>query len=274
MSTSSPQPDQPRDDEERSGPAQPPGPPEPKEPRPAPRYGEYAPGQQAPPYGQPHYGQQPPYGQQAPYGQPPQYGQYGQAPQYGQQPQYGQPPYGQPAQQYGQPAGYWAPPQEAQRKAVTVAFWLLIATAVVEVLMGIFGLAVNMSNLSAFRTIYDEQTAGQPTQISFEEFRSVLVTVLWAAFVGAIVNAAILVVSAIFLQRGRRWARTLGTVFLALTIFSFVVSGLFALITVALAVASIVLLFRPGVTAYLNAHNTFANPYTGPPRSFGNPYGQ
>jgi hypothetical protein len=155
-----------------------------------------------------------------------------------------------------------------------VAFWLMIATAVVEVLMGIFGLAVNMSNVSAFRTIYNEQTAGQPTQISFEEFRTVLVGVLWAAFVGAIVNAAILVVSAIFLQRGRRWARTLGTVFLALTIFSFVVSGLFALITVGLAVASIVLLFRPGVTAYLNAHNTFANPYAGPPRSFGNPYGQ
>ena len=284
MSSSSEQPEQPRDDEGRTG-----GPAGPEQPRSAPRFGQYAPGQQGPQYGQqtPQYGQQTPqYGQQAPqYGQQtPQYGQ--QAPQYGQQgPQYGQPgygQYGQPTPQYGQPGygqpggynGYWAPPQDAQRKGVAVAFWLIIATAIVEVVLGILGLAINMSNVRAFRTIYDEQTAGRPAAFTFEEFRSLLLTFLWTSFAGAIVNAAVLVLCAVFLRKGRRWARTLGTVFLSLTVFNFIVSGFFALITVAIAIVTIVMLFRPPVTAFLNAHNTFANPYDGPPRSFGNPYGQ
>jgi hypothetical protein len=110
----------PADGEKRDGePATPP----PPEPPTAP---------DAPPYGQPGYGQQPPsqpgYGQQ-PYGQPP----YGQEPPgqpgYGSQPAYGQHPYQQqpyqqgPAYGYGQPAyGYGQPPQMLQTssKATTV----------------------------------------------------------------------------------------------------------------------------------------------------------
>lgn len=265
MSTSSPQPDQPRDDE-----GKPAGPGEPEQPRSAPRYGQYAPGQQPPQHGQ---------GPQ--YGQAPQYGQYGQPPQYGQQPPYGQPP--QYSQQYGQsPYGqqtgyntYWTPPQEVQQKAVMVAFWLVIATAVIEVVLAIVGILA-VSNTTALRSLFDQfnEQASSTRTLNFQEFQRLIVTVMWVLFAGAVVNATLLVVSAIFLRRGRRWARILGTVVLALTIFSFFNAGVLALITVALAIASIVMLFRPGVTAFLNAHNTFANPYAGPPRSFGNPYGQ
>jgi hypothetical protein len=277
MSTSSPQPDEPRDDE-----GKPAGPGEPEEPRSAPRYGQYAPGPQPPQSGQqapPQYGQYGPPPQYGQYGQPPQYGQYGQPPQYG---QYGQPPqysqqYGQPP--YGQQGGYntyWTPPQEAQQKAVMLAFWLVIATAVLEVVLAIVGILA-VSNTAALRSLFDQfnEQAGTTTRtLTFQEFQSLIVTVMWVLFAGAVVNAALLVVSAIFVRRGRRWARILGTVVLALTIFSFFNAGVLALITVALAIASIVMLFRPGVTAFLNAHNTFANPYSGPPRSFGNPYGQ
>ncbi|WP_415855613.1 hypothetical protein [Sinomonas sp. G460-2] len=291
-----------------------PAPHEPEGSRPAPRYGQYAPGHepqsgqpqpgqpqpgqsqspqygQAPQYGQqpqpPQYGQAPQYGQQPQqpqYGQPPQYGrapqygqqpqqpQYGQAPQYGHAPQYGQAAqYNQPAQ-YGSGYGAPVPSAAAQQSGVNVAFWLLIATAAVEAVLAIFGLAINSA--VDLRAMFTEQTSSRSTAITYEQFHQIILTVLWIVFVGALVNAAVLGLCAAFLRRGRRWARILGTVFLCLSVLSVLSSGLFALITIALAIVTIIMLFRPTVSAYIAAHNAFANPYTEPPRTFGNPYGQ
>ncbi|MDQ4492044.1 hypothetical protein RBS60_17725 [Sinomonas sp. ASV486] len=257
--------------------------------RPAPRYGQYAPGfepnaqQQPPAYGQPQYGQ-PPYGQQQPpaHGQPnygqPQYGQ--QPPAYG-QPQYGQPPYGQqppyspqpPTYGYGGP-GYGAPGPEAQQAAVRRASLLLFVTAAVEVVIGFIATMAELNlPASALRDLFN-RAGGAQAGITFEQFRQIISTFVWVAMSGAVVNAIVLVLCGVFLSRGRRWARVLGTVFLCLTILAFFAGGLFSLLTMALAVASMVMMFRPAVTAFLNANNQFANPYTPKGPTFGNPYGQ
>ncbi|AMM33915.1 hypothetical protein SA2016_3252 [Sinomonas atrocyanea] len=249
--------------------------------RPAPRYGQYAPGfgegQQPPAYGQqqpPAYGQQPGYGQQ----QPPAYGQ--QPPAYGQQPGYGQQGgYGQPWQQpaapgYGAP-GFGAPSPEAQRTAVRRASLLIFITAAAEVVIGFFATFVTLNTpTSALRNLFDD-AGGASSGITFEQFRQIISTFVWLAMAGVVVNAAVLVLCGVFLMRGRRWARILGTVFLCLTLGAFLAGGVFSLITIGLAVASVVLLFRPAVTAFLAAQNQFANPYTTPKGpTFGNPYGQ
>lgn len=267
-----------------------PAPHEPESPRPAPKYGQYAPGHEPqagnPPYAPqqpqqgepPRYGQgaqgQPPQGQPA-QGQPPQYGQgggqYGQS-QYGQS-QYGQSQFGQ--SQFGQPQyGAPTPGAAAQQSGVNVAFWLLIATAAVEVVLAIVGLMAAMNSTADLQTMFDQQTSTRGTGMTFDDFHRIVITVLWIVFVGALVNAAILVLCAVFLRRGRRWSRILGTIFLCLTVLSFLSSGLFALVTVALAIVTIVMLFRRTVSAFIAGQNTFANPYTDPPQSFGNPYGR
>jgi hypothetical protein len=232
--------------------------------RPAPRYGQYAPG-----FGE---GQQPPAsGQQGGYGQqPPAYGQqggYGQPWQQPAVPGYGAPGYGAP--------GYGAPSPEAQRTAVRRASLLVFITAAAEVLIGLFAtLATLNTPTSALRNLFDN-AGGASSGITFEQFHQIISTFVWLAMAGVVVNAAVLVLCGVFLMRGRRWARILGTVFLCLTLGAFLAGGFFSLITIGLAVASIVLLFRPAVTAFLAAQNQFANPYTTPKGpTFGNPYGQ
>lgn len=267
--------------------------------RPAPRYGQYAPGygdtqQQPPPHGQqpPAYGQPwqqpgaPGYGAQG-YGapgqqQPPAYGQQ-QPPAYGQPWQqpgtqgYGAPGYG--AQGYGAPGsgaqGYGAPGPEAQRKAVRRASLMVFITAAAEVVIGFFATLVTLNTpTSALRSLFND-AGGASSGITFEQFRQIISTFVWLAMAGVVVNAVVLVLCGVFLVRGRRWARILGTVFLCLTLGAFLAGGVFSLITIGLAIASIVLLFRPEVTAFLTAQNQFANPYTTPKGpTFGNPYGQ
>ena len=110
--------------------------------------------------------------------------------------------------------------------------------------------------------------------MTFEQLRSVMDAFVWFVLVCVIINAAVLVLCAVFLPRGRLWARTLGTVFLCLTSGSIVGGSIFALITIGLAIATIVLLFRPPVTAFLAGQDGFTNPYTPGGPTLGNPYGQ
>lgn len=244
--------------------------------RPAPRYGQYAPQP-------PQYGQQPPqYGQSG--SQPPQYGQAGsQPPQYQpgpQPPQYGQPGYGQFGQgPFGQRQPGYGPPTlgpagPAPQTAVRNASLMLILTAVAEVVIAAITTAVLLSLSDDDLQSMLEQMGGAASGVTFEQLRTVMDTFVWFVLVCVIINAAVLVLCAVFLRRGQRWARTVGTVFLCLTLGSIIGGSVFALITIALAITTIVLLFRPPVTAFLAGKDGFAGPY--PPRgpSLGNPYGQ
>ena len=276
-------------------PVQPPNPNEPESggQPPTPRYGENAPqfGQPTPPapqYGQnaPQYGQNAPqYGQNAPqYGQnTPQYGETGTpAPQYGQNPPaYGQnppqaPAYGQQpfGQQYGQsPYAQYPSEQPAATSSngvpqlVNISFWLLIASGVIYVISMLIG--VGQLDDPLMRSTFEDamQSGGAGGEIPYEDIKGVIAGTL---VVFAIIGAALYALVAIFIRKGKNWARILGTVFAALSIFGlFQVPNIGTLGTL-MGIAAIVLLYLPAAAPYFRKQQPFANPYGQP----GNPYGR
>jgi hypothetical protein len=250
-----------------------------------PRYGQDAPqyGQNTPQYGQGSQGT-PQYGQNAPqYGQnPPQYGQYGQGgqggPQYGQNPpqygqsQYGQSPYGQPPygqSPYGQsPYGQY-PSEQAQAatggvpKLVNYSFWMIIAAGVLSIL----SLLVTIPTLDdpAMRSTFEEQLRGSGQNIAFEDIKGFIIGTM---VVLALIGAGLYALVAFNVRKGKNWARILGTVFAALSVFSLFPLGLNTLVCL-LGIAAIVMLYLPGSAPYFQKPQPFANPYSQP-----GPYGR
>jgi hypothetical protein len=259
----------------------------------APQYGQNAPqygqggqaGQDAPQYGQntPQYGQggqagqgAPQYGQNTPqygqgtppapqYGQnPPQYGQAGQnAPQYGQSPYgqspYGQSPYGQyPSEQAQAATGAGAP------KLVNYSFWMIIAAGVLSILSVL--IAIPTLDDPAMRSTFEEQLRGSGQNIAFEDVKGFIIGTM---VVFALVGAGLYALVAFNVRKGKNWARILGTVFAALSVFSLFPPGLNTLVGF-LGIAAIVLLYLPGAAPYFQKPQPFANPYSQP----GGPYGR
>lgn len=242
--------------------------PEPGNQPPAPRYGANSPQpeQNTPQYGQnaPQYGQNPPpapqYGQNAP--QAPQYGQPA-PPAYGQQP-YGQSPYAQYPSEKPQATGSNGVPQ-----LVNISFWLLIAAAAVFVISMLMG--IPMLDDPATRRAFDDamrSSGATGAQFNFEEFKSALAGMLVAV---AIVGAGLYLLVAFFIRKGKNWARILGTVFAALSVFSLFQVPSFGTLGTLAGIAAIVLLYlRTSSPYFRKQQQPFANPYTTP----GNPYGQ
>lgn len=232
-----------------------------------PRYGENAPkyGENAPQYGQvaPGYGQNPPpapgYGQQpggeAPYGQAP----YGQSP-YGQQP-YGQSPYAQyPSEQPNAGAGGQVP------QLVNISFWMLIASGAIFVISVLLGLG-DLDN-PVFRQQFERQVEGSGAEVSYNDIKGILIGTI---VVFGIIGAALYLLVAIFVRKGKNWARILGTVFAALSVFGLFGPPTIATLGTALGIAAIVLLYLPGAAPYFRPRQPFVNPYGG---GTGNPYGR
>ncbi len=248
--------------------------------QPKPQYGQQTP--PAPQYGQqaPQYGQQTPpvpqYGQQTP--PAPQYGQqthqYGQQtpplPQYGQQaPQYGAPQYGQQAPQYGQSpyAQYPAGQQQAPGgvpKLVNIAFWLIVASGVVWLISLL--LAVFTLDTPAVRSMFEEQMAASGAEIDFAEIKPFLVGTI-VAF--ALISAGLYALVALNVRKGKNWARILGTVFAALSVFSLFPLSIGTLAVLA-GIAAIVMLYLPSTSPYFSKQQPFANPYGQPGGTFRN----
>ncbi|HSU47311.1 MAG TPA: hypothetical protein VLJ40_10390 [Arthrobacter sp.] len=242
-----------------------------------PRYGQNAPqyGQNAPQYGSqppaaPQYGQNGPqygsqYGQNAP--QAPGYGQgsqgqpqFGQS-QYGQSP-YGQSPYGQYPSEQPQATGSNGVPQ-----LVNISFWLLIAAAVIFVI----GMLTGLTQLDdpAFRQTFDQQMkASGASGVTYDDIKSVIAGTL---VVFAIIGAALYLLVAFFIRKGKNWARILGTVFAALSVLGLFGVPSFGTIGTVLGIAAIVLLYLPAAAPYFRKQQPFANPSSG---GFGNPYGR
>jgi hypothetical protein len=250
-----------------------------------PQYGQNAPqyGQNAPQYGQGEQGT-PQYGQGAPqYGQnPPQYGQGGQggAPQYGQSPygqnapQYGQAQYGQPQygqSQYGQsPYGQY-PSEQVQSttgggvpKLVNYSFWMIIAAGVLSILSVL--IAIPTLDDPAMRNTFEEQLRGSGQNIAFEDVKGFIIGTM---VVFALIGAGLYALVAFNVRKGKNWARILGTVFAALSVFSLFPLGLNTLVGL-LGIAAIVMLYLPGSAPYFQKPQPFANPYPQP----GGPYGR
>ncbi|SLK07350.1 Yip1 family protein [Arthrobacter sp. P2b] len=246
-----------------------------------PRYGENAPqyGQNAPQYGQnaPQYGQNPPqYGSQPP--SAPQYGQN--APQYGQQfgqnppqaPGYGQPPFGQSS--YGQSPYAQYPSEQPQPSGsagvpqlVNISFWLLIASAAIFVISLLTGLT-QLDDPLFRQTFEDQMEAGGATGVTYEDIKGVIAGTL---VVFAILGAGLYLLVAFFIRKGKNWARILGTVFAALSIFGLFGPPSIGTLGTLLGIAAIVLLYLPAAAPYFRKQQPFANPYGG---GMGNPYGR
>jgi hypothetical protein len=235
-------------------PVPPPVPNDPESGGETPRYG-----QNAPQYGQnqPQYGQQsgtPQYGQNAPqYGQNP-------PPQYGQQP-YGQSPYAQYPSEQPQPSGSTGVPQ-----MVNISFWLLIASAAIFVISMLTGLTTLDDPM--FRDAFETQIEGSGAGVTYEDMKGVIAGTL---VVFAIIGLALYLLVAFFVRKGKNWARILGTVFAALSIFGLFGPPSFATIGTLLGIAAIVLLYLPASAPYFRRQQPFANPYGG---NMGNPYGR
>ncbi len=233
-------------------PAQPPSPDEPERPfESSPDKTQQAP--QPPQYGQPQYGQQAP--------QPPQYGQpqYGQQapqpPQYG-QPQYGQPQYGQP--QYGQPDAPGGVP-----KQINTAFWLILGAGVVWVLSLL--LALGALDSPAFRDQFEQQMAAGGADLTYDSIKGFLVGTI---VVFALISGGLYALVAFNIRKGKNWARILGTVLAALSVFSVFPLGIGSIAALA-GIAGIVMLYLPATSPYFSK-TPLANPYGQP----GNPFGQ
>jgi hypothetical protein len=230
----------------------------------APQYGQNAPqyGQNAPQYGQnaPQYGQNAPqYGQNAPQsGQPtpPSYGQQGtNAPQYGQSP-YGQSPYAQYPS--GQPQAPGPVPQ-----LVNTSFWLIVAAGALWVISMLMSLGTLDS--PEVRDLFEKQMAASGASVDFESIKGFLIGTI---VVFAVISAGLYALVAFNIRKGKNWARILGTVFAALSIFNIVPLSL-ATLAALVGIAAIVLLYLPTTSPYFQKRQSFANPFGQPGAPFG-----
>ncbi|MGJ3189337.1 hypothetical protein [Paenarthrobacter sp. FR1] len=218
----------------------------------------------APQYGQPatpQYGQQsqppaaPQYGQQSPAA--PQYGQPGGAPQYGQSQPPAAPQYGQDTNWPSQQPGPTTVPQ-----MVNIAFWMIVGAGAIWLISILLSMAA--INDPAMRTMFEDQmAAGGAADVRFEDVQGVIVGVMVAV---GIIGAALYALVAINVRKGRNWARILGTVLAALSIFALVPLSL-ATLAALLGIAAIVMLYLPASAPYFRKAQPFGNAYQ-------NPYGR
>jgi hypothetical protein len=164
-----------------------------------------------------------------------------------QAPQYGESPYGQsPYAQYpsDQPQAQGAVPQ-----LVNTSFWLIIAAGALWVI----SMLVSLGTLDtpAVRDMFEQQMAASGTSVDFESIKGVLYALV-----------------AFNVRKGRNWARILGTVFAALSVFNIIPLSL-ATLAALVGIAAIVLLYLPAAAPYFQKRQPFANPYGQPGAPFG-----
>ena len=236
-----------------------------------PRYGQYAPGNQPgtgaqgnqpyTPYGQPGSREQ--NGQQGQQSQPPQ-NQYGQPGQYGQPNQYGQPPLNQYGQQPQSPYGYQAPQPSGYAyggtgqpgrgaagpppREVMIGYWLILGAGILALINNV------LTFLTSVDVMVEQVNAAVPpgTEFDPETIRSLYVVL---GLVMSAIGFLLYVLVAVFVRRGKNWARILGTVFAALSVlgmlltlpsyFTSVLGMLSGLSTIAGAVGIVMLYLRP-----------------------------
>lgn len=189
------------------------------------------------------------------------------------------PPQGEQAFQPAPPPGMWPlkggdtsypspSKQQAGATAAVVLLWAVAASALATSAVNAYFAFLDMipEDLWGFA---EPSFTGLYT--SYGQDRTMTVFYSSASVVLTMLAAAALIVCAISLRRGRRWARPLGTVSLIVAVLSntvlpylsLSVSDLFGSITVALAVASVIALFRRPVAAYLDSMNEAAEPRSG-----------
>ncbi len=177
--------------------------------------------------------------------QPPRPGHYGEVspgvPRYG---QYAPPGYQPMATEPVPPS---APlPGSARKSAprpVEVAFWLILAAAVIEALLVILGGL-------ALITPAGQSTAGQMLRNAGITDDNLLQPLLITAFVIGAVSVGLYVLLAYQIRRGRNWARITGAVLAAVSLLSLLQPDPVSAIQMVLGIVAIILVFLPTVRGY------------------------
>jgi hypothetical protein len=118
----------------------------------------------------------------------------------------------------------------------------------------------------AMRSTFEEQLRGSGQNIAFEDVKGFIIGTM---VVFALIGAGLYALVAFNVRKGKNWARILGTVFAALSVFSLFPAGLNTLVGL-LGIAAIIMLYLPGAAPYFQKPQPFANPYSQP----GGPYGR
>jgi len=117
----------------------------------------------------------------------------------------------------------------------------------------------------AMRSTFEEQLRGSGQNIQFEDVKGFIIGTM---VVFGLVAAGLYALVAFNVRKGKNWARILGTVFAALSVFSLFPLGLNTLVAL-LGIAAIIMLYLPASAPYFQKRQPFANPYSQP-----GPYGR
>ena len=143
-------------------------------------------------------------------------------------------------------------------KQVNIAFWLIVASGAVWVISLLVSLGALDS--AAMRDMFQQQMSASGTDVKYEDLKPFLTGTI---LVFAAISAGLYALVALNVRKGKNWARILGTVFAALSVFSLFPLGLSTLAAV-LGIAGIVLLYLPANSPYFSKRQPFANPYGQP----------
>ena len=124
------------------------------------------------------------------------------------------------------------------------------------------------TNHAQVSVVFDPQRPGWVLVASLPSSKGIIAGTL---VVFAIIGAGLYLLVAFFVRKGKNWARILGTVFAALSIFGLFGPPTIGTLGTLLGIAAIVLLYLPAAAPYFRKQQPFANPYGG---GFGSPYGR
>jgi hypothetical protein len=145
-----------------------------------------------------------------------------------------------------------------------IGFWLIVASGVAWLASMLLSLAT--LDTPAMRDMFEQQlNAAGGADVTFNDIKPFLTGTI---LVFAAISTGLYALVAFNVRRGKNWARILGTVFAALSVFSLFPLSL-ATLAAGLGIAGVVMLYLPAASPYFSKQ-PFANPY-GPP---GGPLGR
>jgi hypothetical protein len=136
---------------------------------------------------------------------------------------------------------------------------MIIAAGVLSIL----SLLVSIPTLDdpVMRQTFEDQLRGSGQNIPFEDIKPIIIGTM---VVVTLIGAGLYALVAFNVRKGKNWARILGTVLAALSIFSIAPLGINTVVVV-LGIAAIVMLYMPAASPYFQKQQPFANPYGGAP---------
>jgi len=173
---------------------------------------------------------------------------------------------GQPQGGYaypGNPYGQMAPTQEPARpKEVNLAFWLLIATAV----LGLIALPFTISyfNSPEYLDLVEQTARDAGLSVDPNYLSATIAGATVGAVLGSLFSLAVSVTLAFLVRAGYNWARIVVTVFAAFSLFGLIgifaagpMVGILTLLSILATVAAVVLLFLKPSNDYFNQKKAY-----------------